>query len=763
MNNIDFSFRNLLKNKTQSLIGIFGIAIAFCCFVLSVIWIRYETNYDGWHANSDRVYRILRGDESGYGGMTDAPLSQRFKELFPEVEEAATVLWWHFEKIGHDDLVLEKCYEADSSFFRIFSTHFIAGEHRDALNDFTQIVLTESTAISFFGSAHDALGKMLKGNSQEYVVSAVIRDFKHSNLYFNALVKLRPSDWRNSSYLTFCMLKEHADYSAFAKKLEEVFIGEINREKAIGFLAVPISQMHHKYDSPEQQHILPYLYIKAFALAALLLLLCAITNYLSLFIGSLLARCKELDIRRSSGARSFQLFSLVFVQFTVALLAGLLLGVFLIEAVKPMLEQATKIAVSRSYLYSHIALLIVFCICFTTLIALFPVWRLSTQNFRSAGAYSIRQWFRRTMVIIQFAIGIFFLVITAIMYRQLHFMNTHQVGYDRKNVLQIQSVGDRAFHQNADNICEELKQLSCVSDAYVQFFALQTPGGVSSWGGFTCEGVEFEKDMLVNMLYVNYGFSDFFDIPVLSGRFFSKEIPTDVNKILVNETLAKMMGGDVVGKELKRPGQRFEIIGVLADINDQPLTRTIMPAMISIRPGNYTLFIRAKEGMIDDVITQIARIFKSYNLLYAFKYEMMDDIFAAFSKSERLIMSFIAIISAACLAISIFGIYSLALFVMARRRREVAIRRVFGAKVSDVVYLFIKEHLLLVLISAIIALPVAYWLMNQWLQNYAYRIATGWSTAAIAVAAVSIVVIATILRQVLKASNSNPAEVVKYE
>ena len=763
MDNIRFSIRNLLKNKTQSLVGILGIAIAFCCFVLSVIWIRYETGYDSWHANSDRIYRILSGTKAGYGGMTDAPLSQRLKELFPEIEETATVLWWHFDKISHEDMVLDNCYEADSCFFNIFSAHFIAGDSRTSLNDYTQIVLTESAAVSFFGSPHDAVGKMLKGNEQEYVVSAVIRDFKHSNLYFKALVKLRPSGWRNSSYLTFCMLNKNADYDTFAKKLEEVFIDELSSEKAAGFLAVPISQMHYKYDSPELQRILPYNYIVAFAFAALLLFLCAISNFLSLFIGSLLVRFKELAVRRSTGAGSRQLFALVFVQFSMVLLMAMLIGTMLIETVKPLLERTISITIGRNYLYGHIAILMLLCICVITLPAIYPVWRLSTQNFRSAAVVRIRQWFRRTMVTVQFAIGIFFLVITAIMFRQLHFMDRHNAGYDRKNVIQIQSVSDMAFHRHADRICEELKQLSCVSDAYVQFFALQTPGGVTKMVGFTCEGAEFEEGLNFNILYVNYGFPDFFRIPIHSGRFFSREIPTDVSKILVNEKLAAMIGDNPVGKELIRSGQRFEIIGVMANINDQPLTRSIEPAIIAMREGNFTLYIRAKEGMISDVISQTERIFRSYDLYQMFNYEMMDDIFAGFVKSERLIMSFIAIISAVCLSISVFGIYSLALFVMARRRREVAIRRVFGAKVNDIALLFCKEHLLLVLISAAVALPLAYWLMSRWLQGYAYRIATGWSTAAIAVLVVSVVVLTTILRQVLKTGNINPANVVKYE
>jgi len=367
------------------------------------------------------------------------------------------------------------------------------------------------------------------------------------------------------------------------------------------------------------------------------------------------------------------------------------------------------------------------------------------------------------MVVFQFAIGIFFLVITTVMYRQLHFMNTHNVGYDRKDVIQIARPGDRDFHQRADLICEELKQLSSVSDAYVQFFSLQTEGGVTKMGGFTCEGVTFEEQLLFNVLFVNYGFPDFFGVPMLSGRFFSKEIPTDANKILVNETLAKMIGTDPVGKELVRSGQRLEIIGVMADINDQPLTRSVEPAIISMRGGNFTLYIRPKEGAIGDVIQQTGQIFKSHGLSPLFKYEMMDDIFAAFSKSERLIMSFIGVISAVCLSISVFGIYSLALFVMERRRREVAIRRVFGGEVSDMVRMFLREHLLLVVISSVIALPIAYWLMNQWLQSYAYRITVGWHTAVMAVLVVCFVVAATILRQVLKAGNSNPSDVVKSE
>ena len=350
-----------------------------------------------------------------------------------------------------------------------------------------------------------------------------------------------------------------------------------------------------------------------------------------------------------------------------------------------------------------------------------------------------------------------------VMFRQLQYMNRHNVGYDRTNVVQISCSGDMAFNQKADIICEEIKQLTCVKDAYVQFFPLQTLAGVSHSSGFTCEDALFEEGLLFNLLYVNYGFTDFFGVPLLSGRFFSKEGSANANKILVNETLSKMIGNNPVGKELIRGNQRLEIIGVMANINDQPLTRSIEPTIITMREGNFTLYIRSEDAKMGEALRQTTQVFKSYGLSPHLKYQMMDDIFEAYSTSERLIMLFIGVISVVCLSISLFGIFSLALFVMARRRREVAIRRVFGARVQEIVRVFLVEHLLFVLFSAVIALPVAYRLMNQWLQLYAYRIAIGWLTAALAILAVGTVVMITILRQAIHASISNPAEVIMLE
>ena len=764
MNNLYFSFRNLVKHKVQSFVSILCIALAFCCLVLSIIWIRYETNYDSWHDNSNRIYRILNGTKSAYGSMTDAPLSQRLKDLFPEIEESATVLWWSYDRISYNGMALENCYETDTCFFRTFTVHFIEGDRHSSLIDQSTIVLTESTAVSFFGSPQEAMGKTLKGNDHEYVVSAVIKDFKHSNLYFNALVKMRPSGWKNTSYLSFCLLKENVDYTAFSKKLEKVFISELSNDEAMNLLAVPIAKMHYKYQSPEQQHILSYNYIVALAFATLLLFLCAITNFLSLFIGSLFTRLKELDVRRCVGAHAMQLFSLAFIQFSMILFMALLMGTFFIVAVKKILEQITQITVETNHLFGYIAISALLCIIITYLFAFFPVLRLSTLNLRkNSGAFSSRQWFRRTMVIIQFTVGIFFLFISVVIYRQLHFMDEYDVGYSRKNVIQIQNMNDITFHRYAERICDDLKQLDCVDDAYIQFFALQTPGGVTKMNGFTYEGVEFEEGLNFNLLFVNYGFPSFFDVPIRSGRFFSKELPTDFTKVLVNETLAKMIGTDPVGKELVYSGQRLEIIGVMADINDQPLTRSVEPAVITLQEGYFTLFIRAHEGRVSDVIAQTSNIFNSYGVSPIVNYKMMEDIFAEFSQSERVMMSFISIISIVCLTISIFGVYSLALSVMVSRRREVGIRRTFGAKVMDIVLFFCKDYLLLVLFSAVISLPVAYWLVTQWLQSYAYRITIGWATAAIVVVTVGVFVLITILRQVLKASNINPVEVIKYE
>ncbi len=772
---LKIAFRNLWKYKMQSAIGIIGLAVGFVCITMAAIWIRYEMTYESSHPGVRNIYRIIHvgeEDPENYDEVLPAPLAGRLQQTLPGVGATAIVRFWCQDRLCFNNRLLEGCYNIDEGFFDVFSVQFVAGDRKTVFIDQYTVTITEKTAKELFGSAEQAMGKILKSkkysgdDGPEYLITGVVKDFEHSNLRFKALQKFTPSrddNWYNSSFAIFIRIANNIDKTDLYCKLKNITITELDESN---FRAIPINQMQYRYTTNEQIHVLPFIYIITLGGISLLLFICALFNHLSLFTSLMLVRVRELGLREVLGAGMKQLLALLVTEVVFTILLSFVLGFCLIEALRPAMEHATSINIGQGQVFEVAGVIALSGIVISLAVALYPIWRvcrIAIQQGMTGKNLAGRKLMQKALMALQLVIGIFFLFVTSVMYGQLHYTQTKDLGFDRTNVLRVEpeSLNQKEFSENVDAICHELCQNTAIEDVLKQnidFFAVD--GAMST--GIDWDDMDKESRVPIARIDANANFAGFFHIPVKEGRFYSMDLPDDADKLVINEKLADMIGRPVVGKVVKFFGRQREIIGVVANINDRSLRHDLIPTGITLSNGARFLYIRHIPGKESEALKYMATVFEKHGIS-GYTSQSMDDIFDEFSKTETIMMSFIGIVTIMCFIISVSGIYSVTLYSMERRRREIAIRKVVGADVSDMISMFIKEYLWLGLIACIIAIPFAWYVINKWLQGYANHIGIAWWLALCIVVAVLSIVVVTILKQIFKAANENPAEVVKSE
>ncbi len=775
---LKITFRNLWKYKTQSSISIIGLAVGFVCITFSAIWIRYEMTYDTQHHNAENIHYVIavnKENPDNYNAVTPTILGERLKQILPEIEAAALVRFWCEERIYHNETNIENSFSVDAGFFDVFSVKFILGDKATAFSGDKVVVLSEETAHELFGSPEKAMGQLLptkNGHTGEagadYLVTGVVKDFEHSNLPFKALVKFIPTNddgWYNNSYATYILLKEATNETTFYEKLKKVDIKEMGTSRYLK--AVPINRMQYTYETSQQSRILPFVYIVVLAGISLLLFVCALLNYMSLYISRLLSRIRELGLRKVVGADMKQLLSLLITEFIVSMLLASFLGLCMMKIAQPVIEQATHITLGCGRLLGALGLFTAVGILLSLLTAIYPVWRIckiAEQTGMTSKNSAGRQRMQKALMIVQLVIGIFFLSVTSVMYSQLHFMRTKNLGFDRVNVLRIEPRREdyKTFSEDIDIIANELLENTAIQEVLtlpMEFFA---ENGANSTSYFNWEGRDETAKFMIAIMRVDYNFAEFFRIPMKEGQFYSKDFVTEKQQIVVNEKLAKIIGNPVVGKTIMFQGAEPEIIGVIADIQDRSLKYETPPTAIWLDNRPLFLYIRFASDQDAKALAHVDTVFKKHGI-QNFSSQTMDKMLDDFSRSDIVVMRFIGLVAIVCLLISVFGVYSLTLYSMERRRREIAIRKVSGADVGDIIRMFIREYLWLVLIACIISVPFAWYIINKWLHDYANHIDMVWWLMVCVVVAVLIIVIVTVLKQIIKAADENPAEVVKSE
>jgi putative ABC transport system permease protein len=773
--------RNLKRQKLYSIIIIGGLALGLACCFLLLSWARAELSYDSFHQNKAGIFRVVIGSKDGQSAGTCGALAPALKEEIPEIlgiARAWTIGEWQMHH-GERNLRGNGCF-VDPSFLDIFSFPVIEGEKALTLNGPHDLVLTRALAGKIFGP-EDPLGKMIVINNrfakpESFSVVGVIEDVpRNSHIRFDFLFSYqllkewyRPgfSDtWSNHSFTAYARIRPDADVSALDGKITDCY----NRHLPLNPKTLRLQPLSKIYLHPEiKNHLGPagnIRYVRLFIAIAFLVLLIACINFANLSTALSTRHVKAIGVRKYVGASRKQIIFQYLAEACVYASAALPVALLIMEMARRPFRMITGTDLMMSAADPTLVAGALVIVLLTGLAAgSYPALYLSSLRpgaIMKGTAKSARTevLVRRAFIIIQFSLSIVIMAATFVMSRQLDFIHKKDLGYDKENLLYTWTPG---LHNEA--IRNELMKNPRIVGVGASSSQLDNIGRTQKIGDWSGRGAGEEAS--INVLDVDYGYLDTYRMKMALGRYYSESHPADQSEaIIVNEAAVRAMKMEApVGKTMDFSGGHRMIIGVVKDFHFTTLDEEIEPIAFVLYPQQLTcLGIRLKsEGIpasVAYVKSVLARQLPDTVLEFRFLDERLDAMYVAESRSAGLFRAF----SVISIFLSCLGLFGLASFMAERRRKEIGIRKTLGATVGKLVLLQLKEIFYLVVVSNVLAWPVAIFYMNAWLRNYAFRVHIGWWVLCLPGVLAALVALATVSYQSIRAANADPKESLRYE
>jgi putative ABC transport system permease protein len=779
-NYITIAWRNLLKHKSFSLVNIFGLAIGIAACLIIFIYIRHELTFDQYNKNADRIARITATVHAPESDIVMAPtpalLSPTLQKEYPEVEAAVRLeRSKQIVRLNNDYFKEEDFYRTDQTVFTVFSFDVLEGALTHALDKPNSIVLTARMAKKYFGNG-SPVGKTMVCNNENRLVTAVIKDRPaNSDIKIDALLSHDYStvtEWMDGfSTYTFVLFKQKTNAKAFEKKLiglskkyvqpELVKVGAPNYTTE--FLVEPLSDVHFSQgkhdDTPKGNR--QYNYI--FSILAIFILLIALLNYINLSTAKAAERAKEVGIRKVSGALPFQLIrQFLFESFFIITIAWLV-SFLLVYCTVPFLNKLLQTTLTIQWGYILLFTGIVFVV--TLLLAgLYPAFVLSSfkpvkvlkGKWRNTGKGIL---LRKTITVTQFAIAAALIMGATVIYNQMRFIEKKDLGFTRDQLMNIYLPRDDAHRSAVKAFVHALRQQPAIKDV--------TIGGGMVTAGLTIGNTFVEdkgkkREVMCNFFPVDPHFLSVFKVQLLEGRNLSDSIKTDKKEaFLVNEAFVKMMGWQSgIGKEVDGWGHKGRIVGVVKNFYYKSLHNLVEPLALVYNdvPTNI-----ATVNISPQHLPVLQNIYKQYFPAIPIDYAYFDEIISRQYEKDRITMSLFNHFTILAIFISCLGLYGLVSLIAIHRTKEIGIRKVLGASLSNLLLVLSKDFVKLVFFALIIALPVAGILMHKWLQSYPYHEPLAWWMFLIPAVIVLLVAIVVMSGQVLKTAFSNPVESLRIE
>ena len=796
-NYIKIAFRNLWKHKVYSLINISGLAIGIACCFLILLYIQHELSYDRYNQNIERMYRLIETFQLSSGEdqypSASFPVAAALNEHFGE-DITVTRFYKVFKQTpylsyGENRFYESKFFFADSTVFDIFTFEFIEGNPQTALKQPYSIVITEDMAQKYF-QGEPALGKLIRFEGElDYKVTGVIKNVpENSHLTFDFLAAMMdmetvfkltdtPVDWLNSMYwnpcYTYLLLKEGVLQQSIDTQFPEFvnkYFPEYIRDK-ISFHLEPLADTHLYTDTDEsiaQHGDIVYIYI--FGLIAAFILLIACINFMNLSTARSAMRAKEVGLRKVLGAFRGQLIRQFLGEAIVLSILATIISIVLIEMFLPQFNAIAGKQITLDYLGNDLFILGLFAVAFSVgiIAGSYPAFFLSAfkpvsvlKGGRSTGAIGRSPLLRKGLVVLQFSISIILIIATIIVFQQLHFLRNNQLGFDKAHTV-VFSLRGTDFREHPLALKNKLLTHSAISGVTV---SSDVPGPLIHFYPFRPEGSDETIDLPA--YYVDHDFIKTMDINLLQGRDFSSDIASDTTEaFIINETAMKRFGWtEAAGKGFQFGSNRKgQVIGVIEDINYGSLKDLAGPLVLHIWPQWYEfLFVKVTPGNMAETLPFIEKTWTTFTNGRPLNYFFLDENLNKMYRPEEQLSNIFGYFSGLAILIACLGLFGLASFSAERRIKEIGIRKVLGASVSNVVLLLSKEFTLLVLIANIVAWPLAYFSMNFWLQDFAYRVDIGWWVFALAGGLALLIAILTVSSHAIKTALTNPVEALRYE
>jgi putative ABC transport system permease protein len=782
-NYIKTAWRNLLKNKFYSIINISGLTLGLTVGILILLWVQDELSFNSFHKQTPDIYRMELFGGTGASKQiwqsTVGPMGPLAKQELPEVAEQVRItnnflfsLYKYHDKSFSDDVALF----ADPSFFTVFDFKLVQGNARNPFPDNNSIIITQSTARKYFGN-EDAMGKIIEANhNASFKVSAVINDFPENSdikadmimpmsLLRQRLIAMKndvDNDFNQYMYNTYLVLKPGTSVKALSAKLNKLHLKHRAEDTDADYLLLPLAKMH-LYNADGTNRGIET--VRVFIIIGLLILVIAAINYVNLSTARSMLRAKEISMRKIIGASRSHLFMQFMVETALLFVLATVLSIGLIYMLMPVFNQVSGKQLVFDAANYHVWQVILLAIVGTLMASsIYPALLLSSFQPLKALKGKISNkigdvLFRKILVVTQFAFSIMLIAGTIAITMQLNYIRTKQLGYDRTHVLTF-NMGRMFNHYEAVK-AELLKQpgVLSVTRASDNIVSLNGITGNTDW-----EGKAPGQTFIVRPMAVDKDFVPFFKMKMAQGEAFTGST-ADTTNLIFNETAVKELGlKNPVGKRFTMRNIKGTIIGVIKDFHFSSMKDKISPAIFYYNPDHLgNIYIKTTGRDAQTTIAAATRQFKTYNSGFTFNYSFLEDDFNRLYKGEQQEGSLFVYFAGIAIFISCLGLLGLAAYTAQVRTREIGVRKVLGASVVNITRMLSLDFLMLVLVSVIIATPVAWYGINNWLQGFAYRTTVHWWVFALAGAAAVLIALVTISFQAIKAAMANPVKSLRSE
>jgi len=804
---IKVAFRSLIKQRLYAFINIIGLAIGVTTCILILMFVNYEQSYDTFHPNAEQIYRInldgKLGDNEFKMTFSTAPAGPTMLEEFPEVVNYVRIRNTGYPVLRYEDKVFseEQWWQADSTIFDVFNIPMVMGDPRTALTQPFSVVITEQMADKYFGD-EDPMGKTLNSdNSSDFTVTGVVKELApNSHWHFDFLGSMvtygdsRSTMWLNNNFQTYLQLEEGADAAEFEAKFPDLIRKYVGPEVE-QFLGVSFDQLLERGDAYALNltpmldiHLYSHLNgeievngdgktVTIFMYIAIFILLLACINYMNLSTARSMSRAREIGIRKTLGGKRGQIIVQFLAESIFVTFIAFALALFLVQTLLPWFSQLIDTPLSLKI--SDIPFILLWVIPVGLIAGSYPAFLLSSFNplkvlkgNRIAGKGGA--WLRNGLVIFQFSVSVTLLISTIIIHGQLNYLQTKDLGLNPENVLMV---------KKTDDIGRSIQgfKASLLDDPGILMVSNSTaiPGDDDGVNGNANSMLvnDVEETRLLASFMVDHDYAAVYELTMAEGRFFSRERGTDTNAVILNQAAVKAFGvEDPLGKDLmtffRQNPSPIKIIGVVEDYHFESPQQEIRPmAMFLMGDGtaqmrpNWGKFMAVKydPNRLDGVLAHIESSWKQFAGEQALEYDHFDEFYGRMYRSEKQSADIVLMFAGLAIFIACLGLLGLASFNAERRTKEIGIRKVLGASVSSVLMLLTRDTLKLMLIAVVIAIPVAYFAMSEWLKNYAYRIDISVLVFIGASLIALLVAVITVAWQSYRVAVANPVKSLRYE
>ena len=786
-NYFKIALRNILRHKGFSIINMLGLAVGIAVCMLILLWVGDETGFDKFNENIDELYRIVEHQNYTSGSLfpvavTPEPIGPALKDDYPEVLEFTRLRVFNNVLVEYQNKAIFEngiCF-ADPSILKMFNFPLLEGNKEAVLPGIESVVISERMAKKYFRK-NDPLGRTLTFFSgQDMVVTGVMKDIpENSHLQFDFLGHFDfirktfgwSGGWHNNNYYTYVLLQKNSSIEKLGAEVFEYF-QKIGQQSGTKFLLQPVKDIHLRsyfaidiYGATQDRSI----YVYVFSVVALIVILIACINFMNLSTARSAIRAKEVGMRKVVGGKRVDIIRQFFGESILFALLAAVLAAVLVKVFLPAFNNLTGKSLVFA-LFSDVKLLLFFMgIAFITGVVsgIYPALFISAYQpvkvFKGGSASGFRSSFlRKGLVVFQFSLSIIFIAGTLIMSSQLNYVRNRNLGFNKEHVINFTMEGFLASRYQAFK--DELLQSPGILAATKSSDKLTYT--VHSTGAFQWEGKNPDEHILVHQFSIDYDYVRTLGMEIVAGRDLSREFPSDANSsFLVNETLAKLLGyEDPIGKSVTLYDRRGPIVGIIKDFNYKSAHKQIEPLILRIEPRrDRHVFVRISGGNMPGTLGKIEKIYNKHVPELPFSFTFLDESLNGLYQSDKRTGKIFSYFTILAIFISCLGLFGLASFMIEQRTKEIGVRKVMGANLPQITVLLTKEFLKWIVAANVIALPVAYFAMQVWLNNFAYRTAISLWTFILAASFALAIALATIGYHSIKAARTNPGDCLRYE